>query len=355
MHLSDMLLTPFAILYDGITAFRNKMFDAGLKKSIGFDIPTVVVGNLAVGGTGKTPMIEFLIRKLMNNYQIAVLSRGYGRKTKGFLMANDHSGPEDIGDEPYQVYDKFGAHIKVAVGEERVLAIPMILANAPETEVILLDDAYQHRYLKADLNILLTAYAQPFYKDKLLPSGRLRESKKNADRAGLVVVTKCPKHTSESTKSQMGQQVSLYTKPGIPIIFAGLKYGQPYPMNGKDKNMSESLILVTGIVSHQPILEELAGRFRILKVFNFPDHHAYTHNDILKIQLFYKKYRKDQPSILTTEKDAVKLKDEKFHGVLEGLPLFVLPVEMSLVERDEALLLNMIEDKIKSKTFGSGN
>ncbi|MEX0882125.1 MAG: tetraacyldisaccharide 4'-kinase, partial [Cyclobacteriaceae bacterium] len=198
-------------------------------------------------------------------------------------------------------------------------------------------------------------YAQPFYKDKLLPAGRLREGKKNANRADLVVVTKCPKHASESEKSHVGQQVSSYTRPGIPIIFAGLKYGQPFSMNGKDKNMSEAVILVTGIVNHQPILDELEGRYRVLKVFYFTDHHVYTLNDILKIQLIFKKFSKDQPVILTTEKDAVKLKDEKFLGALKGMPVFVLPVELSLLKKDEELLLKLIKDKIKSKAFRSGN
>lgn len=351
MRLADILLFPLACVYGGITAFRNKMFDAGLKKSVTFEIPTIVIGNLAVGGTGKTPMVEFLIRKLKHKYELAILSRGYGRKSSGFVLAAEKPHPKEIGDEPFQVFEKFNREVTVAVGEERILAIPMILANYPKTEAILLDDAYQHRYLKGDLNILLTTFDKPFFKDWLLPLGRLREARKNANRAAVVVVTKCPTGITYQEKHQFRIEIAAYTRPGTLVLFAGLRYREAYPLNGTEKTLPKHIVLVTGIVNNRPMVEELSGEHDILKVLSFPDHHRYTEMEVLEISHLLKKFSKDNPAILTTEKDAVKLKDEKLLAVLDKVPVFVLPIEVQMEQKEEDLLFKQVEDTINRKAL----
>ncbi|MBD3631199.1 tetraacyldisaccharide 4'-kinase [Cyclobacterium sp.] len=349
MRFPDFLLFPFALLYGGITAFRNHLFDAGIKRSQQFEVPTIVAGNLAVGGTGKTPFIEFLIKHLSPKVNLAVLSRGYGRKTRGFILADDTVGPSEIGDEPFQIFSKFKDHVRVAVGEERILAIPMILAVEDGVQGILLDDAYQHRYLKADLYVLLTTYEQPFYEDFLLPMGRLREGRKNANRADAVVVTKCPDILSPEEKIKMTAKIKAYTREEVPVYFAGLRYGKPYPIEAGEKSLHKNLVLLTGIVDYRPLLNELNKNHRVLEVISFPDHHRYSESDMLKIRNVCDKYRESRPAIVTTEKDAVKLRDKKLLKILPHLPIFALPVEVDMEKNDEQDLLRRVHEVIKSK------
>lgn len=349
MRFYDILLYPLAGLYGMATAFRNKMFDAGLKKETSFEVPTVVVGNLAMGGTGKTPMIEFLIRELKDSYSLAVLSRGYGRNTSGFILANDTHGPGDIGDEPFQIYKKFGNEVTVAVGEERILAVPMILAHRPDTDLILLDDAYQHRYIKGDLNMLLTTYQFPFFKDRMLPLGRLREARKNAARAGLVVVTKCPENPGEETKAYYRKQISPYTSFGTPVIFTGIKYKDPSPVFSEGQPVSENVILVSGIADNRPFVEEAKRRYNVLEILSFRDHHKYAAKEIEAIKKTCLKYAGKQPWVLTTEKDAVKLNDEKFLPLFGEIPIFVLRLEVDMDEQDRQLVIGRIKQVISKK------
>ena len=353
MRFADFFLFPLALIYDGITGLRNRMFDAGLKKSQAFDIPTVVVGNLAVGGTGKTPFVEFLIKRLSPIFGLAVLSRGYGRKTKGFLMAKAGSSPKELGDEPFQIYSKFGDKVTVAVGEERILAIPMILAEKEGVEAILLDDAYQHRYLFADLNILLTTYKRPFFKDFVLPAGRLREGRHNANRADIIVVTKCPDDMDAKEKKIFREEISVYISGEKPIYFAGLKYGQLYPLNPKFATPGNTFILVTGIVDPDSIRMELEARQKVvLETLAFPDHHFYSSKDMESISDMYHKYAHKNVVILTTEKDAVKLKDIKLLEMLKNIPVFVLPVEIIMEPNDEEQLLSSLKSMINNKNAG---
>ena len=188
------LLYPFSLLYGLITDFRNVLFDKGFKSQTGFDIPIINVGNLTVGGTGKSPQIEYLIRLLADTYQVASLSRGYGRKTKGYILADEHANAEQIGDEPMQFFQKFGSKISVVVSEKRVEGVQQLLQEKPTTELILLDDAYQHRYITPSFNILLMDYHRPFYEDLTFPAGRLRERRRGANRADCIVVSKCPEN-----------------------------------------------------------------------------------------------------------------------------------------------------------------
>lgn len=354
MRFVDFLLFPLALIYDGITSLRNRMFEAGLKKSQPFEVPTIVVGNLAVGGTGKTPFVEFLINHLSSSFNLAILSRGYGRKTSGYRLANEQSTPSEIGDEPFQVYSKFKEKVTVAVGEERILAIPMILAENPEVESIILDDAFQHRYLLADLNILLTTYKRPFFTDYLLPVGRLREGRRNVNRADLIVVTKCPDTLDLNKKNRFRKQISDYLVREKPIYFAGLKYGSPYPLNLGFSEPGDKFILVTGIVDPEPIRLHLEGKQKVvMETIAFPDHHSYKAKDMLRISEVYKKYATKNVSILTTEKDAVKLKDNKLLELVSNIPVFVLPVEIDMEQKEEEQLLKRIKSMIINKNANS--
>ncbi|MFO7822734.1 MAG: tetraacyldisaccharide 4'-kinase [Cyclobacterium sp.] len=352
MRFPDFLLFPFALIYGGITAFRNHLFDAGLKRSQAFEVPTIVVGNLAVGGTGKTPFVEFLIKHLSPGLSLGVLSRGYGRKTSGFRIADETVGPEDIGDEPFQVYSKFKSQVQVAVGEERVLAIPMMLAAANGLLAILLDDAYQHRYLKADGYILLTTFEKPFYEDHLLPMGRLREGRKNANRADAVVVTKCPDTISQEEKDLMTTKIKCFTRKETPVFFAGLTYGRPYPLQNGDRGLGKNLILVTGIVDPKPMVDELTKNHQVLEVISFPDHHRYAEKDMQSIRRICDKFRDKKPAIITTEKDAVKLRDERLLKILQHLPVFILPVAVAMDKKDADDLLYRVHEIIKTKNTG---
>lgn len=355
MRFPDFLLFPFALIYGGITAFRNHLFDVGLKRSQPFEVPTIVVGNLAVGGTGKTPFVEFLIKHLSPKVKLAVLSRGYGRKTKGFVLADDTVGPLEIGDEPFQVYSKFKDKVQVAVGEERILAIPMILAAEAGLQGILLDDAYQHRYLKADWYVLLTTYGRPFYDDYLLPVGRLREGRRNANRADAVVVTKCPDTISPEEKKIISARIKTYIREETPVYFAGLRYDKPYPLEAGEMRQHKNLVLVTGIVDYRPMLNELNKNHRVLEVMSFPDHHRYSENDMIKIRDVCEKYKESRPAIVTTEKDAVKLKNKKLLKILPQLPVFALPVEVVMDKKDEQDLLHRVQEMIKIKNTAVEN
>lgn len=353
MRLSELLLFPFACMYGAATAFRNRMFDLGMKKSQAFDVPTLVVGNLAVGGTGKTPFIEYLLRHLASDYRLAVLSRGYGRKTRGFLLADDTSGPAEIGDESFQIYQKFKERVSVAVGEERVLAVPMLLASCGPIDAILLDDAYQHRYLEPDLRVLLTTHSRPFFSDKLLPQGRLRESRKNAARADIVVVTKCTLPLPVEEEKRYRQSIQRYVREGVPIYFSGLSYGKPYGLRHEKETLPRYLILVTGIVDHVPLLDELSKNHTVLEVMAFSDHHRYSMNDLRAIKQTCAKHQKYEPALLTTEKDAVKLKDEALLSVLADLPVFVLPVAVTMASGDSQQLLQQVKRMITDKRYTS--
>lgn len=346
----DLILYPFSLLYDGVTRLRNRMFDLGMKKSISFDIPAVVVGNLALGGTGKTPMVEFLIRNFKDEYHIATLSRGYGRRTTGFLLADEKVTARDIGDEPFQMYQKFGKEITVAVGEERMLAIPQILAEGPDTDLILLDDAFQHRYVLGDLNVLLTTYQKPFFNDHVLPLGTLREHRRGATRADVIVVTKCPGHLEDSAKEAMRKEIKTYAREECLILFSGLKYGEPYDVFKPSGTMGKEVILLSGIANNEVLVQAVKERFNLLDVLEFSDHHKYNEKDLNQLLHVYKKHADRKPVIITTEKDAVKLKDDKFLKYLKEIPIFALPVEVDLNQKEENELLSLTAKIIREKT-----
>ena len=356
MRLFDPVLYPFSWLYEGVTRLRNRMFDLGMKKSVLFETPTVVVGNLSWGGTGKTPMVEFLIRKLKDEYQIATLSRGYGRKTTGFLLADEGLNASDLGDEPYQIYSKFGKDITVAVGEERILAIPQILAEKPETELILLDDAFQHRYVKGHVHILLTTYQRPFFEDKIIPLGTLREHPKGASRADTIVVTKCPDGLTAAIKEEYDRKIKQYASPEALVVFAGLRYGRPYHVfTGESLAQQAPVILLSGIANNEVLKAEVANKYKLLEVLEYPDHHKYSEKDLQHLSSVYKKHTEKKPIVITTEKDEVKLKAHKSLHYLREIPIFALPVEIKLNRTDEDALLSLTAKIIQEKKLRSEN
>lgn len=338
------LLYPFALLYDLITRIRNKFFDWGWLKSRRSPISSILVGNLRVGGTGKTPMVEYLIEYLKAKKNIATLSRGYGRKTQGFLQASVDLTPSDIGDEPFQIYEKYGNDISVFVGEDRVGAAFQIAEKQPNTEVLLLDDAFQHRSFRADLNILLTTYDQPFFSDFLLPMGRLRESRSGAKRANLIVVTKSPRGLDAQDRGRVKKKIKLYN-PSAPILFSSIGYGQPVTLQPEHK-FSDSVILVSGIADDSQLKSFVSNNYDLLETLNYPDHHDYKQEDFERMKQVYQQNASKKPVLITTEKDAVKVKSSCPAGFLREIPIFVLPIQVVFSPEDEQILKSFIDQVI---------
>jgi tetraacyldisaccharide 4'-kinase len=281
-------------------------------------------------------MVEYLVRLLQKKYKVATLSRGYGRKTKGFILANEHSNAIQIGDEPFQYYHKFGNKIHVVVGEERSVAIPKLLSQKPETQVVILDDAYQHRWVKPHLNILLTDYNHLFFKDYLLPFGRLRESRKGAKRADIIIITKCPDNISYK-KEYIKMKLSSYiTKEKVPVFFTNIKYGIPKPVfNNKFLFDQEwSIILFSGLANADMLRDFVKENYKLLHEIEFGDHHEYQKKDLENIIQTFKSIESSQKCLLTTEKDMVKLLTEESRAYLEEFPIFYLPIEVSFLENE---------------------
>jgi tetraacyldisaccharide 4'-kinase len=297
------------------------LYDTGAKPSASFEIPVISVGNLSVGGTGKTPMVEYLIRLLTPAMNVATLSRGYGRKTKGFRIASTTDSPTSIGDEPFQIYSKFKDKINVTVGEERALAIPNILDEFPDTQIILLDDAFQHRQVKPSFQILLSDFKKPFFKDYILPAGRLRESRKGASRADAMVFTKCPPDLTDDQRMHFESAIRKYTS--APVFFACIRYGYPVAVSTTEANLKQRAVLVTGIANANGLRTYVTGRYSLISHVSYRDHHVYTIADVKKIVDMANEH---DAMVITTEKDAVKLSADPFRSELNA-PIFYLPIE----------------------------
>lgn len=349
MHWYGFLLYPFALLYNLVTRLRNWFFDQGWFKTTESPIPTILVGNLSVGGTGKTPMVEHLIRLLKEDFKLGTLSRGYGRASKGFFQANQASNPRIIGDEPFQIYKKFGKEIQVFVGEDRVAALQKIKSEKNIPQVIILDDALQHRSVKAHLNILLTTFHQPFFSDHLMPAGRLRESRSGAKRADLVVVTKCPDTISEGLKNEFKDRISQYAGLKTPVLFSQITYGKPYPIEEGSK-FSTSIILLSGLASDELLVKFCRNNFDVLEILSFPDHHDYVETDFAKLKKARQNYPDREVVLLTTEKDAAKVKSTAPEGFMGEIPIFVLPILVGFSSEDAQILMQQIQQKVLKNT-----
>jgi tetraacyldisaccharide 4'-kinase len=292
-------LFPLSLLYALIMACRNLLFDLGLKSVYVSPIQTINIGNLTVGGTGKTPHVEYLIRLFRDKYTLATLSRGYGRSTTGFMAANDRSTADSIGDEPFQLFQKFD--VPVFVSEKRAIGLQQIEQIEPKINLILLDDAFQHRAISPTTNILLTDYNRLFVNDLVLPSGRLREWRTGAKRADCVVVSKCPDILSGQEQGQITRQIRQYTKPETPIFFSSIRYATPLPyfLNQPAFDTQKSVILLSGIAQPARFEQDARQHFAVAQHLIFRDHHHFTKQDLAAIK---------SKIVLTTEKDVAKIK-----------------------------------------------
>jgi tetraacyldisaccharide 4'-kinase len=327
--------------------FRNYQFDNGSRKTTNFDRVVISVGNLSMGGTGKTPFIEYLIRLLKDDHKLATVSRGYGRKTNGFRIANDKDDSKSIGDEPLQLYKKYKREIIVSVGEERILAIPSVLLEYPETDVFLLDDAYQHRKVGRDFNIMLSDYHQPFYDDHVLPMGRLRERRASAVRADCIVVTKC-NESVKIDKSSIKSKISVYA-PQVPVFFSSILYLKPKRLFDLEVSIiPKDVILITGLASASSFIAHIETEHAINQHYEFRDHHNFRNEDFDQILDQVNKSDKELV-ILTTEKDMVRILSFGDHQLFKVVPVFYIPIEISLDDElgFKASLLKTIEERKK--------
>jgi len=325
MRYLSFLLFPFALLYGAIVRLRHWCYNTGIFKEHTFAVPTICVGNVAVGGTGKSPMVEYLVRQLHPKYRVAVLSRGYKRKTKGFVLADAQATVADLGDEPFQFWRKFHKDIILAVCGDRVEGMQQLLQLPTPPTVVILDDAFQHRPVKATKNIVLTAYGQLFTDDWLLPVGRLRDVVSRVQQADIVVVTKCPPDLSVAERERIVAQLQKKISPQTPIVFATIAYSeQVYSVAGEsplESFIQQPFTLVTGIANPQPLLDFLKKKGADFQHIAFPDHHHFTDKELQQLQGL---------RVLTTEKDYVR-----FEQSWEGL--YYLPIEMQFCTNEDAV------------------
>ena len=341
-----ILLFPFSLIYALIVIIRNWFFDKKILSSTSFNLPVICVGNLAVGGTGKSPMVELLIRLLKDRYPVAVLSRGYKRKTRGYALANASTTALDIGDEPMQFHSKF-PEVAIAVGEERLVAIPQLLHDRPETRAIILDDAFQHRAVKAGFNILLTDCSNIFTRDWWLPSGDLRDAPSSYRRAEAIVVTKCPDTLDEDKRLAIAMEIG--PRAGQQVFFSTISYGMPYHIVrvGGDARQDAAVIdeevevlLVTGIANPTPLKRWLNEHSKTYYEIAYGDHHIFTIDDLNVIKRRFAGIAAEKKLILTTEKDAVRL--IKFGQELQDLPFYVMPITPKFLFGEEERFAGMI-------------
>ncbi|HET9055371.1 MAG TPA: tetraacyldisaccharide 4'-kinase [Chitinophagaceae bacterium] len=340
------LLLPIAFIYWMAIWVRNKLYDINVLKSTRFNLPLICVGNLSVGGTGKSTMVEYLLGLLSRDFNTATLSRGYKRKTRGYILANENTGPLEIGDEPHLFHLKF-PNVPVAVGEERLVAIPQLLQDRPETRVIVLDDAFQHRAVEAGLNILLTDYSNLFTRDFYLPTGDLRDLKSRSKRASIIMVTKCPSNLQEEERKSIKEEIRPL--PDQHLFFSCIEYGKPYHLlHHNEISFSRELevLLVTGIANPKPLKNLLTNTVGFYDTLSFSDHHIFTIDDLREIKNRFKRIDSTSKIILTTEKDAVRL--IKFREELMNIPIFVIPIRQKILFGEEPVFNGLIINFVRN-------
>jgi tetraacyldisaccharide 4'-kinase len=329
------LLRPLSWLYAAVLAVRNWLYDHGWKHSAPGWVPLIGVGNLRVGGTGKTPHVAWVVEELLRQGQRpAILSRGYGRQTKGPRLATPADSAATVGDEPWQYFEQFSSlGVPVAVAENRQLGLDLLRQQHPELTTVVLDDAYQHRRVRPAFNILLTELARPFYQDLVLPAGRLRETRAGAVRADVVIVTKCSPDLSAAQQAEVTAQMRRYGRPGVPVLFSAYDYAAPRPLSAAATALGapragQPALLLTGIAQPEPLREHLlAAGYAVADALIFPDHHAFTPTDLGAVRARW------QPGwvIFTTEKDATRLLAPALAAALVGLPVYTIPVRVALL------------------------
>lgn len=339
-------------MYGTITWIRNKCFDRNIFISKSFEIPVISVGNLSMGGTGKSPHVEYLIRLLGDDYKVATLSRGYKRKTKGFVLADDLTTATDIGDEPFQFKSKFD-NIQIAVDEKRVTGITKILEQKPDVDVILLDDAFQHRYVKPGLSILLTDFHNLYSQNYMVPSGSLREFRSGASRANIIVVTKCAKVLSPITRKRVNDELKLqhqqqlyfsYIEHGVFTAIPGIKF------KPDKKKKYSTILLVAGIANSYPLEFYLKDLCVELEIIKFSDHHQYNKKDIIRIVEAFDRIFSQNKIIITTEKDAMRLLHPEFIKMLKHYPVCYVPIEIEFHKKNKIKFDNQIIKYVKENS-----
>lgn len=328
------LFFPISAFYGLILLIRRRVFFTyGIFKRTSFDIPIICIGNLSMGGTGKTPHTEYITRLFKKNYRIATLSRGYKRKTTGYICANKTHLVKDIGDEPMQYFNDFGNEVKIAVDERRVHGVIQLLNENPTLDMIILDDAYQHLAIKAGLNILLTDYFKPYFSDYLFPVGTLRESKSATKFADIIIVTKCPKILSPIMRDFFLSKIKPTEKQ--QVLFSYFTYGDLVPITKASVNGKidfSTIILLTGIVNPYPLKEYLTEFYSEIRTVEFPDHHEFTPKDIDEIIREFDAIITKQKAIITTQKDAMRLLEPHIKNLIDDLPIFYVPLNVSFHE-----------------------
>lgn len=353
IQLQHIILYPFALVYGLVVAIRNGLFDLEILRSTRFSIPIISVGNLTAGGTGKTPHTEFLLSVLTPMWRTAVLSRGYKRKGKGFVLANENATCDTLGDEPFQMYRKF-QEVSVAVDEKRVHGVTQLLKHVPELKVVVLDDAFQHRYIQPGLSILLTDYSNLYSRDLLLPAGRLREWRYGSKRADIVVVTKCPDDLKDIEMRLIEKELKLTESQRL--FFSHYLYQEIVPVFPETAPQAwtyrqiyltqASVLLVAGIVSPGSIVVHLRNFTKTVETLFFEDHHAFHFKDITLIINAFEKMPSENKILLVTEKDAARLVgNPNFPETMKPLT-FALPVKVEIMHGQEDLFIQKIKEYV---------
>jgi tetraacyldisaccharide 4'-kinase len=312
-----------------ITQLRNWFYDWGIFKTFVIPKKSICVGNLSVGGTGKTPHVSYLADFLSQTVETTILSRGYGRKTSGFLVVNSNNSASEVGDEPLFYTTKFQEKVHVAICEKRVIGVQQIQTLFPKNELIILDDAFQHRAVKAGLNIIITDFSNPFSDDYLMPVGSLRESRSGKNRADIIIVSKTPNDCTESAKNQIVQSLNFNSEL---IFFSHISYAAMIPFGKKIENIKK-VILVTGIANPKPLLKHISKYYEV-EVIKFSDHHAFSKADIQRIHQKFDTFASEETIILTTEKDYMRLKDFSSDWNLKNYPWYFQPIAIE-IEKEE--------------------
>ncbi len=359
--LSYILLKPISWVYAAVVAVRNAMFERGFLKQHEFDIPVITVGNISVGGSGKTPHTEYIINHLAEDYHIGMLSRGYKRRTKGFVLATENSHVEDIGDEPYQIYKKFRKRdVTVAVCEMRVVGIEKMREIDPKIDLIVLDDAFQHRYVKPRLSVVLMEYSRPAYNDSMLPFGRLREPISALNRADIIVVTKCPDAMNPIQRRIIAENLNLF--PYQKLLFSRYKYLAPVELfrgavdraERLDMDMlteTDTVLAVTGVANPRPFIRQLRNYKAKVKIRRFGDHHNFTHTDMQSIEEKFNAMKGKNKFIITTEKDAMRLMNNPYFPHHLRKFIYYLPIQVTFEDYNDQPLDTVIKSQMRHNTL----
>lgn len=331
-----IILSPLSLLYGSIIRFRNFLYDKKYLKTVRFDFPIIAIGNLSVGGTGKTPHTEYLLKLLGNNYKTTVLSRGYKRKSKGYHIATENDDANMLGDEPLLLKKKY-PFAQVCVAEDRLFAIPQIINDLPETQVILMDDAFQHRAVTPSLSILLTTYSNPYYNDMLLPAGRLREYASGASRADFIVITKCPPNLSPTEKNTLLKNIQ--PEKHQKVFCSYLLYGTPYNLLNPSERLplskNQDVYIFCGIANTDELKTYVESKVNRCWLRDYNDHHYFDRYDLETISESFSNIESGNKILLTTEKDAARLYEHRQWFIQKKLSIFALPVEVRLFEPDQ--------------------